>query len=158
MPDPAPKPHGNDTPNSMAVERATEPSLRSYSPSSSIRGVASDIDYAESHQFDATAGHEQLIAPTTPMTESAMTLVPAESPQETLVASPVKEHTELTESSQHNLPPIPSALTENKANKSDAVPSPSTVAMPPPGKVLLGKGKIDPKAQDDFIAYMLAKK
>jgi hypothetical protein len=147
MPDPAPKSHGNDTPNS----------LRSYSPSSSIRGVASDIDYTESHPFDATRVPEQLIAPTTPMTESAMTLVPAESPQETLVASPVEEHPQLPEPEQQDSPPIPASLKKNKASKSDAAPCPATVAVPPPGKALLGKGKIDPKAQDDFIAYMLAK-
>jgi len=171
-----PRSYGGDTPNSMAVERATEPSLRSYSPTSSIRGGASDADYNDSPpsgQLNFSPSHSVnfVPSPSTPLTESVATLVPFESPQGTLVDSPAKDK-ETSASAQNNETSedfvvvssgtpsaVPSETAVERARES-TVPAPSTSAPSTErrAKPFLGLGRIDAKAQDDFIAFMMGKK
>jgi hypothetical protein len=177
--------HGGDTPNSMAVERATEPSLRSYSPTSSIR-APSDADYTESppalnfaHHHIASEPLQQQFHPyptmESPMAESVATLVPTDSPKSMSAAE-----TSITKIDTFDAPAmkgnnsgddyvvasstVPEATggglgssvvdISGLSEKNEAPANPPVVA----GKAFLGKGKIDPKAQDDFIAFMLGKK
>ena len=177
---------GGDTPNSMAVERATEPSLRSYSPTSSIR-ASSELDYdisvPDSMPLDINSASDTaprgpfVFTPSTPMSASVATLIPVDSPAETLMDSPRKEREDdLVASAAVSQPPAPeipattTAPTEENGSVTSSVigasvqnggagagvsSGSSTSAM---GMGLLRKGKIDAKAQDDFIAYMLGKK
>jgi hypothetical protein len=180
---------GGDTPSSMAVERATEPSLRSYSPTSSIR-ASSDADYGESPpslNFSSpirppTASTEPLgqqqpnYPPRTksPMTESVSTLVATDSPQkppldsecsgsrengsgeEYIVVSSTTSEVALAASSGigSSMLDLSESSSKNKGVINSGSSSPAIVS----GKALLGKGKIDAKAQDEFIAFMLGKK
>jgi hypothetical protein len=164
--------HGGDTPNSMAVERATEPSLRSYSPTSSIR-AASEADYTDSPPpagLGFSPSHSLgffVPSPSTPLNESVATLVPLGSPQGTLVGSPEKEKEK--ESGPQNETALEDFVVVS--GRSSAAPSEgvaervresSTVAAaaagPGSGKTFLSRGRIDAKAQDDFIAFMMGKK
>jgi hypothetical protein len=162
---------GGDTPNSMAVERATEPSLRSYSPTSSIR-AASDADFNDSASGGLAFSPSHSLnfaavgAPSTPMNESVATLVPFESPQGTLVDSPAREketsHNEASEdyvvvSGSSSTVPSESAGVD-KPSTSTASATPSSIAPSGSGKTFLSRGRIDAKAQDDFIAFMMGKK
>lgn len=172
----APRSYGGDTPNSMAVERATEPSLRSYSPTSSIRGGASDADYNESPpsaslNFSSPSHSLNFVPPaepSTPLTGSVATLVPFESPQGTLVDSPQKEKEMNAQSNEASddfvvVSGTPSAApSETAADRAGGSTSTSTVAVTPGpsgiSKPFLSRGRLDAKAQDDFIAYMMRKK
>jgi hypothetical protein len=179
----------------MAVERATEPSLRSYSPMSSVRAV-SEADYADvvpalnlsphamvggySHSMaddsmsDSVAMTESVTTTVqysrTPMSGSVATLVANDSPQRT--GSP-KDSTEYGEDSFIVVPSENPGMTElvhggkendgrkvehlAKMEKSNSAPA--SVSAPAVGTGrLLGRGKIDAKAQDDFIAFMMGKK
>jgi hypothetical protein len=177
----------------MAVERATDPSLRSYSPTSSIRAPSEadyDVSIAESITLEPHTDHNRHDAESsTPMSESVATLIPVVSPGETLIATPRK--TDEREEVDNAPPsPKPAALTvtepvkthvpslsisktatassaeeivsRGRAIVSEAFSSRSSSASAATtsglGKSLLGKGKIDAKAQDDFIALMLGKK
>ena len=183
--------HGGDTPNSMAVERATEPSLRSYSPTSSIR-APSDADFTESSppplnfasddMATPEPGHEEFHYPTeSPMTESVATLVPTDSPKSVATAAAARGN-----ESGDDYVVVSSAVSETAATagggvatglsssvvdismkggidvsaKSGVSTSNSGTSTPAvvTGKAFLGKGRIDAKAQDDFIAFMLGKK
>jgi hypothetical protein len=137
---------GPDTPNSMAVERATEPSvMSSYSPHSSIRGCLSANVSADGDGFEfAATGVE--IADTrvkTPDTEARTLVTGSSSPVETLVASPAK---------------VAEQGVQAEGVRRENGTTLGGVSGTPAGKKFLGKGKIDAKAQDDFIAYMLAQK
>ena len=189
-PDVAIMSHGGDTPNSMAVERATEPSLRSYSPTSSIR-APSDVDFTESSppplnfaSHDITTpepGHQEFHYPTeSPMTESVATLVPTDSPKSVTTAAAargnesgddyvvVSSAASKTAATGGGATGLSSSVVDVSAKsgidvsaKSGASTS-NTGTSPPAvvatGKAFLGKGRIDAKAQDDFIAFMLGKK
>ena len=143
---------------------------------------ASHSDYMGSSQFT-------FAGPSTPMTESVGTVIPMESPAETLVATPRKESEEreegfivvpsvVAEASVRDITafggaaPAESVVTasgsESMSIETGVVASPggsatgtgsatSSVGVAL-GKALLGKGKIDPKAQDDFIAFMMGKR
>jgi hypothetical protein len=183
--------HGGDTPNSMAVERATEPSLRSYSPTSSIR-AASDADFTESsppplnfashHMTTPEPHHQEFHYPTeSPMTESVATLVPTDSPKSVTATAPARGNEPKDDADVV----VSTAVSETAATYSSATGFSSSVvdvsaksaidvsaksevstsnagtsppALVPTGKAFLGKGRIDAKAQDDFIAFMLGKK
>ena len=157
--------HGGDTPNSMAVERATEPSLRSYSPTSSIR-AASEVDYNELPALNLASGHPMSESVPTlhyspinaSMTESVATLVAIESPQGTVVGSPAKDNS-VSESEEYIVVSAPSenAGMGDSTFVADAGKSEGSTSAPAVGK-LLGRGRIDAKAQDDFITFMLGKK
>jgi hypothetical protein len=151
----------------MAVERATEPSLRSYSPTSSIR-AASEADYNEAvpalHLTSPTMSESVAAipyAPNTPTAASVATLVAAESPQATVVGSPAKTESGI-ESGEESYIVVSSApsesagMTESSVIETDKTQGTSS-SVPTVGK-LLGRGKIDAKAQDDFIAFMMGKK
>jgi hypothetical protein len=163
--------HGGDTPNSMAVERATEPSLRSYSPTSSTR-APSDTDCMETPALDLVSPslaigeyvtRLEFDPPMTPINESVATLVPVQSPQETLVATPEKEVSHLEAADDYVvISGVPfdnmgaqGSVSDMSASWNAGGVNASSSAR---GKALLGRGKIDPKAQDDFIAYMMGKK
>jgi hypothetical protein len=148
--------HGGDTPNSMAVERATEPSLRSYSPTSSIR-APSEADYTDSvpalnlvspATMSDSVGTLQYTR--TPMSESLATLVTTESPQQ--MTNPKEDS--VAESGEGSFIVVSSAQSEGETSLGKAEGS---VPVAPVGN-MLGRGKIDPKAQDDFIAFMMGKK
>jgi hypothetical protein len=185
---------GGDTPNSMAVERATEPSLRSYSPTSSIRAV-SEADYAESvpalnlsphaivsphstvdDMSDSLAMTESVTTTVqysrTPMSGSVATLVANDSPQGTGTGTP-KDSTEYGEDSFIVVPSENSGMielvhggkenvggkVEHLAKMEKSSSAQASVSAPAVGAGrLLGRGKIDAKAQDDFIAFMMGKK
>jgi hypothetical protein len=163
--------HGGDTPNSMAVERATEPSLRSYSPTSSTR-APSDADYMETPALDPVSPrlglgesvtHLEFDPPMTPIHESVATLIPVGSPQGTLVATPEKEASHLETAEDYVVVSgVPFDAVGAQGNVSDLSGSwnagSANASSSAGGKALLGRGKIDPKAQDEFIAYMMGKK
>ena len=117
----------------MVVERATEPS--NYSPRSSIRGTSSDFETGP------TNDHGRSVTPITTVVD----VRPSESPQETLLPSPIKQEEE-----GMGVEPV-AALMENKTKL-------NVGTIFTPSKTLLGKGRIDAKAQDDFITFMLSKK
>ena len=184
--------HGGDTPNSMAVERATEPSLRSYSATSSIR-APSDIDFNESsppplnfashHMTTPEPGHQELPYLTeSPMTESVVTLIPTDSPKsitipgaakgnesgdDYIVVSSAASETAAAIAGVSVAPCLGSSVVDVSAKSgvdvsaragvgnSSGTSTPVAIAS---GKAFLGKGRIDAKAQDDFIAFMLGKK
>jgi hypothetical protein len=175
--------HGGDTPNSMAVERATEPSLRSYSPTSSIR-APSDADYSESPPALNFVHQQRSMSPEpsqqfhypmeSPMTESVATLIDTDSPKSiSAIEPPTSSATvsvgfekpwtgpgddyvissamsEVTTTGSGLQPPgdLPESSAKSEVNGGSAAT----------GKVFLAKGKIDPKAQDDFIAFMMGMK
>lgn len=142
---------------------------------------ASHSDYMASSQFT-------FAGPSTPMAESVVTLIPVESPAETLVATPRKEPEEreeefvvvpsvVVEASVRDIGTSAAAPAESGANASGSesmsigtgagasssgsatgTGSASSSVGVALGKALLGKGKIDPKAQDDFIAFMMGKR
>lgn len=173
VPDITPGSRGGDTPNSMAVERATEPSLRSYSPTSSIR-ASSELDFAESssqfpldtpspnHRSSHDVPSRESCPPTSsPRADSIATLVSGD--------SPAKNETHEGNGSGDGYVVISSTTSESAtgaASRIDLIPAASSMktglgrstSSIVSGKALLGKGKIDPKAQDEFIAFMLAKK
>lgn len=163
--------HGGDTPNSMAVERATEPSLRSYSPTSSTR-APSDADYTETSTYipvspappmDESVRPLDFIPSMTPINESVATIVAVESPQGTLVASPDKEASHLEAADDYvvvsGVPPESVGTQGSVSDISGSWNAGSVKASASgSGNALLGRGKIDPKAQDAFIAFMMGKK
>ena len=179
---------GSDTPNSMTVERATDPSLRSYSPTSSIR-APSEADYTASTPPPPAVNipsPPHLSAPhsiTDPpfyhprqidhleMSESVSTL--HESAGEPSSASSISKKQAAEESRTFQKSVEEAGASAIIVIKEDvpAMPPPQetghrtvevrrriTTAPPPSAKAFLGKGKIDAKAQDDFIAFMLGKK
>lgn len=155
----------------MAVERATEPSLRSYSPTSSIR-APSDTDYMEAPAYipvspipimEESVTHLNFDPPMTPINESVATLAPVESPQGTLVASPLKEASHLEAVDDYVVvPSVPAENVGGQRSVSDGSGSwnagTSNASSSGNGNTLLGRGKIDAKAQDAFIAFMMGKK
>jgi len=129
--------------------------------------------------------HAVPFVPSTPMSGSIATLIPHDSPGETLVATPRKEREEefvvippalemKVETSASAVVSGPLSATVSSVAGASSLPTSGVVsggtssrassvsvsapAGPGLGKALLGKGKIDPKAQDDFIAFMLGKK
>jgi len=178
--------HGGDTPNSMAVERATEPSLRSYSPTSSIR-APSDADFNESsppplnfashHMTTPEPSHQEFHYPTeSPMTESVATLVPTDSPKSVTTTGAGKgnesgdEYVVVSSAASETAVATGGSVTtglsstvvdvspKSGVGSSSGGGGTSTPAAVATGKAFLGKGRIDAKAQDDFIAFMLGKK
>ena len=139
--------------------------MRSYSPTSSIR-AASDADFNESPSGGLNYSPSHCLSfaapsPSTPLTESVATLVPFESPQGTLVDSPAREK----ENSQNEASEDYVVVSENSGvapseRAGTDKPSRSTTNTAPSasGKTLLSRGRIDAKAQDDFIAFMTGKK
>lgn len=167
---------GGDTPNSMAVERATEPSLRGSSPTSSIR-APSDSDYIEASPPPPLnfASHHMTPNPRqqfrynsgeSPMAESVATLVPTDSPKSLLELG--ESPTAVAKGNESGDDYV--VLSSESEGTSGAIRSPADVSgkssgvtssvpfIPATGKAFLGKGRIDAKAQDDFIAFMLGKK
>jgi len=144
--------------------------LRSYSPTSSIR-AASDADFNESPSAGLNYSPSHSLnfvapSPSTPLTESVATLVPFESPQGTLVDSPAREKDNsqnetsddyVVVSGTSSVAPSESAGTD-KPSRSTTNTAPSATAPSASGKTLLSRGRIDAKAQDDFIAFMTGKK
>jgi hypothetical protein len=84
------------------------------------------------------------------MSESLATLVTTESPQQ--MTNPKEDS--VAESGEGSFIVVSSAQSEGETNLGKAEGS---VPAAPVGN-MLGRGKIDPKAQDDFIAFMMGKK
>jgi len=147
---------GGETPNSMAVERATEPSVRSYSPTSSLPAPSEAEEVlsispgiSPASPIETIAEEQESQTPTPgPICESVAPVAPQESP-ETEVTPPAA---------------INRDFSANKARSVSISGSEGTwsfvgTSRPVSGeKNLLGKGKIDAKVQDDFINFMLGKK
>jgi len=91
------------------------------------------------------------------LAESVATLVPFESPQGTLVESPEKDkETSQNESSEDFV--VVSGSTSRAPSEATAERTKETSAPSTSGKNFLSRGRIDAKAQDDFIAFMMGKK
>jgi hypothetical protein len=147
--------HGGDTPISMVVGRASEPSLTSYPPTSSIC-VASKADCNELPGLNLTSGHPMSKSVRTvqsslvnaSMTKSIATFIAMDSSQGTVVGNPVWSNSEeyIVVSPSENAGMGEWTFVAD-VGKSEG----STSSAPAVGK-LLGRGRIDAKAQDDFIA------
>ena len=169
-------PVGTETPSSMAVERFTEPSLHSFSPASSIRGTPSDADFNEqpfplnfnSPASQTSPGHRHFDSSRvrdSPLAASTTTLVPGDSPKSLSDVSLHHEGRACNEGgddyvvvsatpSERNWGLSSSIISTGSIGAGGSTAS-SSIAT---GKAFLGKGKIDAKAQDEFIAFMLGKK
>jgi len=167
---------GTETPSSMAVERFTEPSLHSFSPTSSIRGTPSDADFSEqpsplnfsSPTPQTSPAHRHFASSDvkdSPLGASTATLVGGDSPKSLSDQSLYHEQRASGEGgddyvvvsgtpSERNWGLSSSMMSTGSANAGWGTSS-SSIAT---GKAFLGKGKIDAKAQDEFIAFMLGKK
>jgi hypothetical protein len=153
---------GAETPSSMAVERFTEPSLRSFSPTSSIRGTPSDADYTEQQpalNFNSPTPHA---SPSrnfvdSPLAASTATLVPGDSPK-SLPEQPDggDEYVVVSGTPSERNWGLSSSMVSVASTSAGGAGSGSSSMSP--GKAFLGKGRIDARAQDEFIAFMLGKK